>query len=565
MAKEMSKAKTGANAVVYCGLVIAAITFFNVVAHRFFKRVDFTEDHVYTLSKSSREMVEHLPDRINVKAFISKDLQPPFSQVSQYVRDTLSEYANASHGKFRWEAIDPGEDHALEEEATKLKVPKVPRGRASSSGINLSATYLGVAFEYQGNVESIPQINGPEGLEFQITSIIKMLAEKKKKIAVASSEGELVTTGGDPRMGGSPGGMQWLKQAARQYDIVDVALATGEKPIADDVDALLIVGPKQQFSERAKFVVDQFLMKGKAVGFLVDGMVIESPRGQMQMPGMDQPRVGRKNEVGLDDLLAHYGFKVRDDFLMEPRQNIQGPIPYQGQTVLVNYPAFIVATDLDKENFITSGLKGAVLPFASSLDLIKDAQPGLQVTKLMSTTADAWRQTGFFIFDPQRQELKVGSDKGPFVLAYAATGKLKSFFAGKPYPTEKGEKVTPPPADASSGEARPLDESTGSVRIVVVGDSEFASDMYIGQVGQYVQSYRANVPLFMNIIDFLAQDQALAPVRSKGMTSRPLTVSSAWVPSAIKYGNIVGVPLLFILYGVVRWRLRTLRRRNAAL
>ena len=56
-------------------------------------------------------------------------VQPPFSQTAQYVRDLLDEYAHASKGKLKWEAIDPGEDAKLEEEATKMKVPKMRRGR----------------------------------------------------------------------------------------------------------------------------------------------------------------------------------------------------------------------------------------------------------------------------------------------------------------------------------------------------------------------------------------------------------------------------------------------------
>src|ERR1700722_14373886 len=112
----------------------------------------------------------------------------------------------------------------------------------------------------------------------------------------------------------------------KDYDRSSVKLSEGAKPVGDDVDALIIVGPKQPLSERAKFLIDQFLMKGKSVGFFVDGMVIEQPRGMM-MQGQEQPRIGRKNDHGLDDLLEHYGFKIKDDIIMEPRQNAPGPLP----------------------------------------------------------------------------------------------------------------------------------------------------------------------------------------------------------------------------------------------
>src|SRR6185437_2837122 len=150
MATAPSKAKTGANAIVFLVLVILGVVAVNVIAARFGKRIDLTQDHVYTLSPASKDLVAKLPDVLQVKAFISKDLQPPFSQSAQYVRDLLDEYAHASKGKLKWEAIDPGEDSKLEEEATKMKVPKMRRGRISNNKVEIGASYLGIAISYQG-------------------------------------------------------------------------------------------------------------------------------------------------------------------------------------------------------------------------------------------------------------------------------------------------------------------------------------------------------------------------------------------------------------------------------
>jgi ABC-type uncharacterized transport system involved in gliding motility auxiliary subunit len=563
MAKPMDKAKTGANAIGFAALVIFGIIALNIVAARYFTRVDCTRDKIYTLSQPSKDMVAKLPDRLTVKAYISKDLQPPFSQVGQYVRDLLDEYATASKGKMVWEVIDPAGDSKLEEEATKMKVPKMRRGKISQNKVEIGANYLGVGFQYQGNIESIPEISSLEGLEYQMTSIVKMLTQHKKKIAMANGEGELSTGGGDPRTGGS-GGLQAVSQFLKDYEVVSVTLGTGAKPIPDDVDALVIAGPKSQFSERSKFVIDQFLMRGKSVAFFVDGMVVETPRG-MTVPGQAAPQIGRKNDIGLDDLLEHYGFKIKDDVILEPRQNAPGPVPIQGQLIPANYPTFVVATDVEK-NPVTEGLQGVILPFASSVELVPNKQAGLSYTPLIRSTKDAWRQSSFFLFDPENNKLKVGDEKGPFTFAYTAKGKLTSFFAGKPYPNEKGEKVPPPGANSSvaPGEEKPLDESTGEVRIVLIGDSDFASDDYM-RMARFVPAYQANILLFLNTLDELAQDAALAPVRAKGVASRPLTMSSDATPTVVTWANVLGVPIAFILFGVIRWRVRNARRREAKL
>ena len=68
--------------------------------------------------------------------------------LAQYVRDLLSEYAAASHGKLVWEAVDPNTKE-LEQEAEKLKVPKMRRGRVSSNKVEIGSSYLGVALTLQ--------------------------------------------------------------------------------------------------------------------------------------------------------------------------------------------------------------------------------------------------------------------------------------------------------------------------------------------------------------------------------------------------------------------------------
>lgn len=556
-----SKVKTGANAIGFTVLVILVVIAVNVIAQRFAKRIDLTADHVYTLSPASKDLVAKLPDKVTIKAFISKDLQPPFSQTAQYVRDLLDEYAHASKGKLKWEAIDPGEDAKLEEEATKLKVPKMRRGRISNNKVEIGASYLGIAIQYQGNVESIPEINAPEGLEFEIDKRVRVLTQKKTKIAFANSEGEL-TAAMNPQ--GQPGGLMMVKQYADFYDLAPTPL-TG-KQIPDDVEALVIAGPKQPLTERAKFVVDQFLMRGKSVAFFVDGMTFETPQ-QMQMPGQaPPPQIGRKNDTGLDDLLAHYGFRVNDDIVLEPQKNLPGPLMIDGQWQLMNYATFVVTDSIAKSSPLFEHVDALILPFASTVELLKDnkAQTGLIYTQLAQSSNKAWRQKGFFLVNPTAP-LKPGDDKGPFALGYSAEGKFKSFFAGKPYPNEKGEKVQPLAANASlpPDAEKPIDEAAAPGRIVLVGNSQFASDFYLAQVGRSVPVYQIDLAFVLNTLDWLAQDKAMSSIRAKSITQRPITYASESTPMLLQAVNIVGVPLAFILFGVARWRIRTARRARA--
>ena len=97
------------------------------------------------------------------------------------------------------------------------------------------------------------------------------------------------------------------------------------------------------------------------------------------------------------------------------------------------------------------------------------------------------------------------------------------------------------------------------MRLVVFGDSDFASDEYV-QLARMFQVYQAGAEMLFNAIGWTVEDEALTPLRAKTMQARPIKLSSdksGWVLMA---ANLLGVPLLFIGFGVVLWRVRRSRR-----
>lgn len=556
MAKPLNKGKTGANAVFFVVITIAALAAANVVGTRYFKRLDMTAEHVYTLSPGSQDLVKNLPDRLNVKLFMSEDLKPPFKQHAQFVRDLLAEYETYSNGKLKLEVIKIGEgDSKKEEEAQKYRVQKSNRGVMSANKFEIGTTFLGIGLDYHGEIESIPTIEQVEGLEFEISGLIKQMTVKKKKVAFATSEGELPLGHAGIQIFG-----EQLKKSGYETTSLELKAA-----IPADVDALLIVGPKQPMSERGKYVVDQFLMRGKSVAFFVDGQTMQQPRGMM-MPGMDMPQIAQNNDAGLDDLLSAYGVKVKQDMVLD-MQNYVGPVQMGGQLLGINHPVFLVAGPLPQNHQINQGLKALVLPYSSSLELVGDAKDGkgqVTWTKIVESSKESWRPSGPFVFVPTQRprDMTMGTDRGPFAMGFAASGKFKSAFAGKQAVKEDGSKVD---GNVSQPGVDPMViESPASARLVVIGDSDFISDQYVNLgLRSGLQLYVANLAYALNAVDWLAQDEALAQVRNKGMQSRPLDQVKEGTVTILKAANIVGLPLLLLLVGLVRWRMRNSARSSA--
>lgn len=539
---KQKKLKSGANAVVQILLLIGILVAINVVGVRVFGRVDLTEDKVYTLSQASKDLAKNLPDRVLVKAFISKDQPARLAQVGRYLRDLLDEYKAASGGKFQWESIDPAEDKKGEEDATRLGVPKLRLQEIEKEKVAVKSTYLGIAFEYGDKTDKIPQIGAQEGLEYQVSSILRRLTVKKKKLGVVSGFG----------CGDLSNGLRAVQSGLQDYEVTAVNMGgTDSIKIPDDVDALLVFGPKQPLSEPARKEIDAFLMKGKSVAFFVDGMTLDSPQAGQQMPGQPAPpKFGKKNEHGLEAMLGAYGFKVNEDMIND-EQNVQAAAVIGGQLYFVNQPMYPVATDIAASHRVTEKIKGIVFPFSSSVELagdLKDGKAPGKAVALARSTAKAWHQTGFFLYDPQQEMKQKPADKREiYTFGYAYEGKLPSAFA-------KG---------AAASEPGLVTESAAPVRLLVVGDSDFASDEQF-QHGPR-QAMQANFLFMMNAVDWLLQDEALIGVRGKTLQARPLTVGSESAPMLARYGNSLGLPLVLCAYGIIRWRLRRSRRASTTL
>jgi ABC-type uncharacterized transport system involved in gliding motility auxiliary subunit len=101
---------------------------------------------------------------------------------------------------------------------------------------------------------------------------------------------------------------------------------------------------------------------------------------------------------------------------------------------------------------------------------------------------------------------------------------------------------------AAAGNGEPSSEGPGLVtegRMIVVGDVDFLQE-------QFLRANRQNLVFALNAIDWLAQDEALIGIRSKLRTPPVMAFTSDFQRNALKWGNLVGVPLLFVALGIIR-------------
>jgi gliding-associated putative ABC transporter substrate-binding component GldG len=544
--KKMGRHKiaSASNASAYVVLTIGAVVLINLIGTRVFGRLDLTENHVYTLAPGSKDIVSKLPDYLTVKAYIStKELPPELQSVSRYVRDLLDEYRTYSKGKLRFEAFDPSDDKKIEDEAGQCKVQKLQVQVMRSQKFEVGAYYLGICFQYQGKDEAIPQVTQVEGLEYRISSLLKRMTQKKQKVAITNGHGEAE--------------LGYLKHI-EEFEVTNVNPSSA--PIPDDIDALLVAGPKQPFDDKGRHEIDAFLMKGHGAIFLVDGMAMQQPRGNMPPEMMAaSPKIGQPNDTGLGELLEKYGFKIGQDFVLD-QPRVPGPIDLpDGRKMLANIPVYVaVKTPEEKDLSVLDHVSALVFPFPSSVELVGPLAGGKpqagKLWTLAKTTPTAWKHSGMFFFSPTTK-IEEGKEKGAYGLAFAYQGPLKSAYAppGAPAGMSTPDQPNAPPS-----------ESKKPVRLMVIGDSDFASEEYL-QLGRYLPIYQGGGQMLFNAVGWATEDEALTPVRTKTLTARPIEVGSPGSVLALQMVNVVGVPAAFVVFGVVRWRLRRARRQGLKL
>ena len=503
----MNSRKT--QAITRAALILGILVLVNFISIRVFGRLDLTKQSVYTLSDASRKLVGSLDDRVTVRAYFTEDLPAPYNSYRRAVLDMLNEYKAYSKGNLMFEFISPQGEKG-EQEVQMQGIAPAQVNVFKEDKLEVARAYFGLVFLYEDRKEVLPSVQNLGTLEYDISSSLKRLVTRiKKKIGYTTGHQEANLTD--------------LKQASQvlnqQYDLVPVDLSSA-KTVPSDIASLLVIAPQSKFSDSAKYIVDQYLMGGGKIAFLLN-----------KMNANLQARFAQPMDVGLDDLLEQYGIRMNGDLVRDfqcatvSMQQQQGMFSFVSQ---IPFPYMPVGSDFDQGNSIVKNLQGITFYFVSSLDTSIAASKGLKASVLIRSSKRSGRQAVFIPIDPLKRYTAAELAESGIPLAAVVEGTFQSFFTGKPM--------------------APALMSSPKTRILVVGDGDFMRDELRGS--------RDNMTLFANIVDYLADDAGLITIRSKNITMPPLEQISDGTRQLLKYANLVLPPALVAGYGLFRWRRR---------
>ena len=506
-------------------IVVAILAIVNLISLNFFARADLTENKRYSISQSTKDVLRELDDVINIKVYFSKKLPPYLTTLTRQVRDVLDEYRAYAGRNLVIDFEDPTDDPELQRRVHSLGIPPVQLNIIEKDKAEVMNAYLGIAVLFEDRSEVIPVVQNANNLEYDLTSaIVKVASDERRTVGFLTGHDE-------PDIEKE---YEFIKRSLeKQYEVKRVNTTRG-RLVPQDINTLIVASPRK-LSDWDLFAIDQFIMRGGRVLFMINRMQV--PEGSLyavQATGV------------LDSLLACYGVRVKPDLVID-RSAASATFSAGYFTYTLPYPLWplVGKSGFSTESPITNQLERLVMPWTSSIDIIDLGDDKPELTVLVKSSPQSWSDERGLDLNPQR-DFTPKTEVAPRNLAVLLKGQFKSYFANREVPEPED---TDKPWEGEKIDVSPETE------LIVIGNSRFVEDGFIRQ-------FPENRTFFLNAVDWLTLGDRLIGIRSRAISSRPIKEIGESSKVAIRFASTFGVPIVFIVWGLVRRHLRAARRKD---
>ena len=475
--------------------LVIMLVLVNLISRNWFFRFDLTDNKMYSLSNSSKDVLGQIDDLLTLKVYFSDDLPGEYGNNRRYLQDILEEYAAYSNGNIHFEFYKPDGDEKLEQEAQKAGIQPVQLQVVENDKVEVKRVLMGMTLNYEDQKEIIPLIQSTTGLEYEITTKIKKLVDKDKKvIAIAQLEKNDKLKN------------QNISSLLRQrYQVRNIVL---DKPVPDEIDVILVNGVLDSLSADTKMNLVSFINRGGNI-FFAQGRIDTDIQTQRATPV--------KSDIF--DLLSNYGFQLEENLVLDHKcgsVSVQQNMGFIQMNVPMEYPFLPIITRFNQREAMVNGLEQLTVMFASEIK-VDTSQSYVTVTPLFSSSNRSSTMSGQYNMNPDPRT-------NPALNRLNEQGKM---LAGKSTVLNNETKITS--------------------QIILVSDSKFLADKGGGGI-------QANHVFVMNAVDYLAGDQDLIALRSREITSRPLEEIEDSTKRTWKWINIILPSFLIISFGFIRLR-----------
>lgn len=509
-------------------IVIAGLLVF--ISSQIYFRIDLTTEKRYSLSESSKKIINDLDSPLFIQVYLKGDMPVAFKKLRRSVNNVLDEFRILSDKKVVYEFIDPFDVESDEEKKKMMEFlykkglqPTNIHDRNEEGGVSQKMIFPGLIMNYNGMeltvnfLENNSHLNAEqnlnnsiEGLEYKVTQGIQNLsADTVYNIAFLEGHGELDNV--------SVGDITF--ELAKYYNI-DRGVIGGKINILDKYAAIIIAKPESEFSEADKFVIDQYIMKGGSVLWLLDAVQVRSD--SIQSRGYT---AGVYKPMNLVDQLFKYGIRVNPKIVQDQQcAVIPVNVALAGQPARfspVPWTYFPLLTPKEN-NPITKNLNLIKSEFINILDTVGKV-PDVRREFLLYTS-----ELSRLISPPVRINLNEIKNPAPasefnvphLPVAALLEGRFESAFSNRPVKKYFGNEIYD------------VIEKSDSTKMIIVSDGDIIrneikhnkdrkiplpldTDRFTGQ--KY-----GNKDFIVNAVNYLVEDVNLMDIRSKEFKLRLL-------------------------------------------
>ncbi|MBR5443393.1 MAG: gliding motility-associated ABC transporter substrate-binding protein GldG [Paludibacteraceae bacterium] len=490
----------------YLILALVVLAIINVSVGYVVCRWDMTDDKRYSISEATKMLLQELDEPIGVTLLLDGELNSGFVRLKKATEEMVDEL-----GIYAGEGL---QILPATEELTKQFTPTVIHERTHKGQTAQTTVYPYAVVSYKGKSAAVQLLKNQRGLrgeenlnhsienlEYAFVDAIRSLTQTRvEKIAFLEGHGEL-----DERY------VYDLTQALAQYYQVDRGVLGLQTGVLDAYKVVIIADPQTAFSETDKYILDQYLMQGGSILWVVNGVQFSddylSTQGMTPIVALD---------LNINDMLFRYGVRVNHG-LVQDLQCMPVPVDVSQDASQPNWQpmpwTYAPMLLTSQASPITRNVAQVSATMASAVDMV-GGEDGLKKEVLLATSS-ASKLTGV----PAKVDLSLGvDDEQSFAYAFipvavSVEGSFPSLYAHQ-MPPEELELHAPL-----------LKQSQVTKQIVVAAGSTIRNEWQQGNplplgYDRYTQMQMGNRDFMVNAVLYLADDQGWMQLRQKTFTLR---------------------------------------------
>jgi ABC-2 type transport system permease protein len=530
------------NSLVQLLLGVLIILLVNIIGSFVFTRFDLTSEKRYSLSPATKDLLKKIDDIVYFKVYLEGDFPAGFKRLRNSTKEMLDEF-RAYNKNIQYEFINPSLSNDPKERKdtyqllTEKGLQPTDLQVSTKGGREQQVIFPGAIVNYKANEQAVDLLNSQIGvppdevlnnsiqaLEFKLASAIRNLTViLKPRVAFIRGHGEL----------GNKEIYDIGQTLSKQYSVSLVTLnsqinsltghdsvSTDKTRIVNKFDAIIIAKPDSVFSEKDKFIIDQFIMRGGKVLWLVNRVY-----ASMDSLQNNNTTIGIAMDLNLDDLLFRYGVRINQNLVMDLNA-MQIPLKtgqVANQPKIDFFPWFwfpVVTPTIN--NPIVNNLNAIKFEFVSSIDTIR--VPGIKKTILLKTSP--YSRT---VSTPALITLEI-LEKEPDQRAYAGPPQAVAVLLEGQFKSDYENRVPPEIANSKDIGFIPLSKPT---RMIVVSDGDVIKNQLHYSKGyplplgydQYTGETFGNKDFILNSLDYLFDESGLISIRSRQLKLRMLDMT----------------------------------------